>query len=150
MRVIGNLQVHGPESIIRLNPNPQNNLEYSGYVMEDIVGMSVIAGQALYYDIITSSWKVCQANSSSTIPCRGLALETKSINDLCLILKMGTVKFDSWNFTDNNKLYVSATTAGLITHVQPNQSGNIVQIIGVPLKNNVGYFDFCPTAVELA
>lgn len=150
MRVVGNLQVQGPNSIIRLNPNPQKNLEYSGYIVEDMLGMNVTASQALYYDITTFSWKVSQANSANTMPCRGIALETKSAGNMCLILKMGIVRFNDWNFSSNNKLYVSATGAGGVTHIQPNASGNIVQVIGYPLKHNVGYFDFCPTAVELA
>ena len=150
MRVVGNLQVQGPNSIIRLNPNPQKNLEYSGYIVEDIVSMSVIASQALYYDIASFSWKISQANSTNTMPCRGIALETKTAGNICLILKMGIVRFNDWNFSSNNKLYVSATGPGGVTHIQPSSSGNIVQVIGYPLKHNVGYFDFCPTAVELA
>lgn len=144
MRVIGNLQIFGENSKIRLNQDIQDNLQYSGFVMEDIVGEQVTAGQALYYDMASQRWKLAKADDANRMPCRGLAVQNINSGEAGLILKFGTFRFNSWSFSKNS-LYVSQTRAGLITDDIPTGPGSIVQIIGSPLKSNIGQFDFCPT-----
>lgn len=48
----------------------------------------------------------------------------------------------SWSWTPGSPLYVSASTAGLITSTAPSTSGNIVRIIGAAISSSEIYF--CP------
>lgn len=148
MKVIGNLQVLGDKSLFKFNPNP-DNAAYSGFITNELCSVNVTFGQALYYDTSLFAWKLAQANSSSTMPCRGIALETVTAGNSCNILRFGTVKLSSWSFT-GSFIYVSATTAGLITSTAPSTSGQIVQTIGSPINLTIGYFDFNSMMVQLA
>lgn len=149
MKVIGNLQVLGKKSIIQFNPELTGQYEYSGWITTEYVEVAVTPGQVLFFNSSTLAWKLAQANNISTIPGRGLALETKGIGEKCKILRMGTFRHNSWNLTGTN-IYVSPTVAGGLQSTIPSASAQLVQTIGYPIAPNIGYFDFCPIAIEIA
>lgn len=149
MKVVGNLQVLGNRSILQFNPDIQNNLEYSGWITNEYVEVAVTVSQALYFNTTTNKWKLAQANSLSTLPCRGIALETKQAGQLCKILRYGTLRNDSWTLNTLG-LYVSPTTAGALTTTIPSTSGQFVQLIATPTNAKVAFFDFCPMCIEIA
>ena len=149
MKVIGSLQVLGKQSIIQFNAAPSTNLEYSGWITTETVAVPVTPGQCLYFDVATNTWKLAQANSANTLPCRAIALETKNTSQLCKILRFGTLKNDAWTLTGTG-IYVSPTIAGGLTSTQPNTTGQFVQMLGTPCSQNVGLFDFSPMYIEIA
>ena len=62
MKVIGNLHILGQKSIIKMNTNPANNLEYSGWISDEFVGENVTIGQGLYFDHTEQRWKLAKAD----------------------------------------------------------------------------------------
>jgi hypothetical protein len=148
MKVVGNLQVLGNRSILQFNPDIQTNLEYSGWITNEYVEVAVTPSQALHFNTTTNKWRLAQANALSTLPCRGISLETKQAGQLCKILRYGTLRNDAW--TLNGNLYVSATAAGGLTTVAPSTTGQFVQLIATPTNAKVAFFDFCPICIEIA
>ena len=56
-------------------------------------------------------------------------------------MKQGYARDNSWAWTVGAKLWVSNSTAGLITSTKPTTSGNIVQMIGYAVSADVIYFN---------
>lgn len=149
MRTIGNLEVLGNRSIIKINPNITNNYQYSGIITTELVGVNVRPSKCLYFDYTNLYWKLANANSSNTMPCRGIALETKNSGEYCKILRFGTLRSDGWNL-NTNMIYVSDSIDGEIVITPPTTSGSFVQIIGTPTSLNTGFFDFNSIFIQLA
>ena len=149
MKIIGDLQVLGNKSMLQFNPDIEINLEYSGWITNEYVEVNVAISQGLYFNSNTNMWKLAQANSMMTMPCRAIALENKSAGQLCKILRYGTFRNDSWTLSTMG-LYISPITAGLLTTTSPSSSGNIVQLIATPTNVKVAFFDFCPMCIEIA
>ena len=141
MKVIGNLEIMGQRSIIQFNTAPASNHEYSGWISQEFVDENVTVGQVLCFNHDTQRWKLAKADSASTMPGRAIALDNIGSGMSGNLLRFGTLRLDSQNF-DQSFIYVSATTAGALSTTAPTTSGSIVQKIGTPVKNNVGWFDF--------
>lgn len=148
MKVVGNFNVLGENNILRFNPNPANNLDYSGFISEELAN-NITAGQALYWDFTNNYWSPAKADSYDTLPCRAIALESCTGISTIKMLKFGTLKNTTWEF-DNKDIYVSPTLAGALTTIEPTTSGHFVQFIGTAFGTNIGYFDFNPLCIQLA
>ena len=147
MQVIGSIQSTGPLTQLKLNPNP-DDLGYTGFTSyEKIIG-GVSIGQALYYDLAVNAWDIAQANMSTTIPCRAIALQTGNAEHIH-ILRKGIFKNTGWNFTSQN-IYLSDVVPGGLTSDKPVNSNMFVQVIGTAISSDTAYFDFCPFAVQIA
>lgn len=148
MKVIGNLHILGQRSIIKFNTNPAANHEYSGWVSEDNVRENVLFGQVLYFNTTQQGWMLAKADSEDTMPARAIALEDINPSKPGLILRFGTVRLDSKNFT-SPFIYVSEDNAGELSINKPSKIGSFIQQIGTPVKNNVAWFDFNSTMIEV-
>lgn len=147
MKVYGDVQVLGKKTILNINSSPNENMPFSGFYAIDVVGQNVTYGMALYYNLSDEKWYAAKADDYNTMPCKAIALDNKSADEPCILLKYGTVYCDTWNFL-NPRIYVSATNAGQLTHLQPNNNGHIIQIIGEARSNRIGLFDFCQATLE--
>lgn len=126
-------------------PLSMANGDYTGEVMVDGMAASATVGQCLY--LASGGWTIAKADSATTIPAKGLCVETGTGNRKVLL--RGIVRNSGWSFTKGQKIYVSAATAGAITATAPNSTGNQVQIIGVALSADTVFFDFNTTFVEI-
>jgi len=119
--------------------------DYTGEVIVDGMVASATVGQCLY--LASGGWTIAKADSASTIPAKGLCIETGTGNRKVLL--RGIVRNSGWSFTKGQKIYVSAATAGAITATAPSSTGNQVQIIGICLSSDTIYFFFDSTYVEI-
>ena len=168
MKYYGNIEVRGDWSIIgiaedygepedTINPlNPavphRRELLYSGFVTWGEVDETVSIGQGLYlrfHRMKTSQrWLLALANSSATMPCRGIALEDGVRGRRIPILRFGSCYNPRGNYRASN-LYISDTTRGLITSDIPTKINSIVQCIGFAKGYKVGFFDFNHGTVQI-
>lgn len=144
MKVIGNLHILGQKSIIKMNTNPANDLEYSGWISDEFVDENVTVGQGLYFDHTLQRWKLAKADREETMPCRAIALEDISKGQSGKLLRYGTLRLDSKNYT-GPYIYISDSIPGEIIDTVPSTAGSIIQKIGTPVRNNTGWYDFNST-----
>lgn len=79
----------------------------------------------------------CDSNkNSSVMPCDFLALQ--SGKGMKLVLWSGSLRKDSWTWTQGDRIYVS-TVEGALTNIKP-ENGHWVQEIGVASYSNVVLF----------
>lgn len=148
MRYFGNINVRGEKSIITLDPWPDANNPYSGWVSwEPAIGVTT-TGQALYYDKNSKVWRLACANSQATMPCRAISVESPNQNGEWGILRFGTFYTPRYNW-NGQSLFIDPVKPGFITDIQPSGIGQFVQIIGTAKDYRVGFFDFCPIYVEV-
>lgn len=129
---------------------------YSGIIAQFTAGENLVLGDLLCYKSDGKIWKA-NAVSSLTMPCFGLATETKSAEDLTTVLLKGYFKDESlYNWTTGGQanaaaglIYVSEATAGLATQTRPSASTNIIQIVGFAHSADVIYFNPDNTFIEL-
>jgi len=77
-----------------------------------------------------------------------MALETKSADATCSMLRMGRVQDNDWNWTIGGLIYAS-TTPGEYTQSAPNGSGDQIQIVGVAYHADKMIFDPSPVIAEV-
>lgn len=106
---------------------PLANLTGAGIVSSEVVGESVVFGQALYRKS-DGKWWIASNAAASTMPAVRIALATASANASCSMLKSGRIRNDSLTLTVGGPVYV--TTAGGLTQTAPTASGSQLQIIG--------------------
>jgi hypothetical protein len=80
---------------------------------------------------------LADASSSTTMPCRALALETGTGSKLVLL--DGFIRNDSWSWTPGASLFVHVTTGALSASPAGGDetAGNIVQIVGYALTATI-------------
>ena len=96
-----------------------------------------VFGSVLYIETSFNYNQANAADATSSLPCRGIALEDGSGSKL--ILRRGKIRDDSWSWSGGD-VYVSATTSGVLTQTKPS-GGDWVQIVGTALSATVVYFD---------
>lgn len=104
------------------------------------VGENVTFGNILYLKSDGKLWKA-DANGTNTYPALYIATEAKSADEVCIVLKNGFIRLNSWSFTVGSIIYLSGT-AGSITSTIPAISGDAIQIIGIAVSSNT--IDFNP------
>jgi len=114
---------------------------WSGEIDTQLVGMSVAFGDLLYFNWTDKEWKKAQATGSNTMPGLRIALETKIDGDTCKMLIKGYIRDDSAFEFAGAMIYVSATTAGLMTSTAPSTAGQQVQRVGVAKSADILFFD---------
>jgi len=114
---------------------------WSGEIDTQLVGMSVAFGDLLYFNWTDKEWKKAQATGSNTMPGLRIALETKIDGDTCKMLIKGYIRDDSAFEFAGAMIYVSATTAGLMTSTAPSTAGQQVQRVGVAKSVDILFFD---------
>lgn len=123
------------------------------------ITMNFVAGENLVFSnlvCIKTNGRVYKtdADSNTTMPCMGMALETKTTGNTVKVLLMGYVRDDTWTWTlgdgETNVLYADNTTAGGMTVTPPAGSGDQVQAVGIILHADHIYFNPSLVLVEVA
>lgn len=117
-----------------------NDHSYSGLVLTLTVGEAVAFGDMVYMDWSDKEVKLAKADSSSTVPVIGVALESKVDGEACLILILGYIRDDDWNFTAT-EVYLSDITAGGVLSVVPSDSGDQIQRLGFAYHADKMFFN---------
>jgi hypothetical protein len=78
--------------------------------------------------------KKARADSSTTMPCIGIAYETLALGDEGLIVAFGKANGIAANFTEGETMYVSPTTAGALTNTKPTGNTHLIQNVGILMK----------------
>ena len=123
------------------NSNFIGHLE--GYVeMEVVAGENLVKGDVVY--VSGASGNVpevskAQANSTSTMPAFGFAVQTINSGNSGFICTYGLLTgVDTSTFTAGDTLYVSSTTAGAVVNVAPTGESNRIQNIGKVVRSAAG------------
>jgi len=132
-------------------------LTSSGTAAGDIItvtfGESIVFGDFCYLDATDNEWKKALAtNAAVTVPCMGMALETKADGASGKLLLRGTVRDDTiFSGADAGAtVFLSDGTAGDPVYAAPSDKGDIVQILGFGLAANYIWFDPDKTYIEVS
>jgi len=112
---------------------------YSGLIDQQIVGEAVAFGDLLYFNWTDKEWKKTDADLAANMPGLRIALESKIDGQGCLMLVMGYLRDDTWDFT-GAMVYASATAGG-VTSTAPSGAGQQLQRVGVAKSADILFFD---------
>jgi hypothetical protein len=141
------------------NPHPQYTVDTEMAKYENItadgqyageVTTEVVAADGALYDLLylsSTGYNKARANADATLPCLAMRVEI-GIGSRKL-LKSGYVRNDAWNWVRGQLLYVSPTTAGIITATKPATSGQRIQIVGYAVSPDIIYFNPDYTWIEI-
>jgi hypothetical protein len=123
---------------------PSNN-NANGIKESITVGESVVFGNTLYLSGV--QWFNSDADLTTQMPIKRMALESKSAGQSCISLVNGIARNDSWTWTVGNisGIIYASTTSGVMTQTIPTGTGDQIQIVGYALSANV--IEFCPSLV---
>jgi hypothetical protein len=117
---------------------------YSGIPFDGIdAGETVTAWQLVYYDTTATEWLLADANAAGEWPAWGITLESGADGDEVMILSRGVVRYDTWNWTPGDKIYLSETAGGL-TATAPSDDGDGIQPLGIAITADIVFFDIDP------
>ncbi len=111
--------------------------DYSGVAGLETILTDGSIGDLLY--MTSTGMGLAKADADATLPCVAMRLATGTGSKA--VLKQGYVKNTSWTFTAGQMLYVSPTTAGLITSTKPSTTGQRIQVVGYAVSATVIYFN---------
>lgn len=127
---------------VRLIKAPTADLTASGLIILGTVDTNAQGIGAPLYIAADGNFDTADADTNTTSPCVGLALET-GIGVGKKILVHGILRVDAWNWTigpgDASLIYVS-TAVGTLTQTQPSATDNVIQPVGWALSADVIYF----------
>ena len=127
---------------------PSTDLTASGIIISATVDTNSTGVGAALYMASDGHFDEADADSTTTMPCRVLAVESGTGTKNVLL--QGFLRKDAWNWTVGGDLYISTTT-GALTQTAPSGSGDQVQKIGFAWTADIAYFspgDY--TIVEVA
>ena len=114
-------------------------------------GMSILAtvdanatgiGAAMYC-AADGNWEEADASVTGTMPCTGIAL-TSGTGANKEILLVGVVRNDDWNWTTGpgiaGLIYLSITTGALV-QTAPSADGEMIQVVGYAITDDVMMFN---------
>lgn len=113
---------------------------YSGLTLTLTAGETVAFGDVVYMNWTDKEVKKAKADSSTTVPAIGVALESKNDGEACLVLILGYIRDDTWNFTAT-EVYLSDTTAGDVLSSAPSDIGDQVQRLGFAFHTDKMFFN---------
>ena len=125
-----------------LDPTLGSDHTYSGTIVSEAVGESVVFGNLVYKDLSEAEWKLADASALGTMPGAAIALETKGNGEVCKLLLEGYIRDDSWGWTvdDTKKFVWNSSTAGGISETATAVSTELVQKVGLILSATKIYF----------
>lgn len=92
-------------------------------------GAAITAGQAVYLDTTTNTYKLCDADVAASAVCAGIALNGASSGQPITILTDGQITIGA-TVTRGTAYYVSLTAGG-ICPVADISTGDYVSLIGI-------------------
>lgn len=133
------MEIRFGNSSINLNQALSTNYSYSGIITENatVASNSLGVGTALYLTSI-GEYEEANANLETTMPCRGLTLETGTGEKKVLLL--GFLRNDSWNFTIGKTIYINDVNGGLVES-PPSGANYEIQPIGYSVNSTIIYFN---------
>ena len=122
---------------------------YATGLKANMLAGAAIAQFELVYVHSDGDLQLADASATGTMPAIGIA--TAAISDTATgeILLRGFVRDDTWNWTPGGRLYVSETS-GAVTQTAPSDDGDFIQVVGIALTADIGYFTFDTTTIESA
>lgn len=144
----GNLKALAPHNYLALTTQLQDK-EVNGFIMFDTVIQDISEYQLLYFQRRKvkdgpRGWALACSNSLETMYCRAISIGNALAGELCPILIYGGIRFDGWNFVNEQELFVSNTIPGGITNTAPQEPGHIIQHVATIEANNQAFFTFPP------
>ena len=112
------------------------------FMVKNSTGSTISKGKVVYVNGSDSTNGVvtvalAKADSSTTVPGFGLALEDITNGSFGRVLSTGILSnIDTSAFSDGQRVYLSATTAGALTATKPSSPANIWQRIGIVIKSH--------------
>lgn len=94
-----------------------------------VAGATITAGQAVYLDSTTSTYKLSDANAAGTATCDGIALNGAASGQPLKVLTEGLITIGGTVVVGT--IYVVSETAGGICPTTDLASGEYVSVIGV-------------------
>ena len=132
-----------------LDPTLGTNSTATGIVIDDqTAGENLVFGDLVYFKSDSKWWKANATSAATTDGMLGLVLETINAQATGKILIKGFVRYDTWNFTVAQWLYVGETD-GTITGTAPSDTGDQVRKIGTAYTADIIYFNPDSTIVEI-
>jgi hypothetical protein len=130
------------------------NAQFSGSLeVRQIFGVAgeVLAAYDLCYLKSDGRYWKTDADAAATMPGVVLCLGTMAAGAGAMFHRSGPITNAAWTWaTLGGLLYADTTTAGGMTQTAPSGSGDIVQIVGIPLSATSIDFDPQLVTVELA
>jgi hypothetical protein len=112
-----------------------------GFPVDYLVTSAALMGGNLVGISSTGTVILAQANAVATAACAFCLQDYPSGGAAGALYTKGVVKNAGVGLTPGLRVYLSATTAGAITQVQPSTAGNIVQPVGIALNTTDVLFD---------
>ena len=124
----------------------------AGDIITVTFGESVVFGEVCYPNATENEWmKALGTNVAVKYPGMGIALETKANGESGKFLLRGTIRDDSaFAGAMGDLVYLSDVAGGDVLYTAPNDSGDIVQILGFVIAENYIYFNPDYTYVEIS
>ena len=113
---------------------------YSGFTLTLTAGENVVFGNVVYMDWTAKEVMLADADAVGTTPAIGIALETKGNGEACLVLILGYIRDDTWDFTAT-EVYLTDGTAGGVLSAAPADAGDQVQRIGFAFHADKMFFN---------
>jgi len=123
---------------------------WSGITAVLTAGTALTIGQAVYVGSTDSKMELAKANATGTMPCIAIATGSIAENATGEFLLFGFFRDDSWSWTIGGLIYISQTTAGLLTQTRPSTTGNQVQIVGIAITATIILFAPSLELVEIS
>jgi hypothetical protein len=123
----------------------------SGKFKTKTAGTSLVFGDACYMGTDSKMEKALADDAAITIPATHLCIATIAENAAGLFLEDGEAHDDSWSFDVGTSVYLSQTTAGLVTKTMPTKvTGNQVQVLGTAIAADTIQWHPSPIIAEYA
>ncbi len=106
------------------------------FIASNPTGTTIPKGSTVYVSGTVSGApqvQLARANSSSTLPCVGVALDAIAGGAFGQIMYNGLLTFDTSAFSATDKVWVSTTAAGGLQNTRPSGTTNFVQRMGTIL-----------------
>jgi hypothetical protein len=107
--------------------------KYSGSTFDGILGTTLAFGDLVYLNKTDDRWEKTDADAEATAGNVMLAivLAAGGDGDTRLLLSLGFVREDDWNFAESGEpVFVSLTTGEMTQDVSAYTTGDIVRVIG--------------------
>lgn len=98
--------------------------------VKGVAGATITAGQALYLDVVTNTYKLASATAEDTAAFAGVALCGASAGQPVVMAKTDA-DLDLGNQLSVGEVYVVSATAGAIAPASDLVAGNFVSLVGI-------------------
>jgi len=127
---------------IQLKLEPGSDHTSSGIIISATVDANATGIGAALHVAADGHYEEADADSVTTAPCTATALETGTGTKKVLL--QGIMRDDTWNWTTGPGeagLVFLSTTTGAFTQTAPSGTGDVIQVVGNALSDDVLYFN---------